>query len=100
MLNYKVKVPASEYAKYYFLLRSFLIKSGLGGDTLKTSHPLDVEGAKRLQQMSAAYQSVVQPGAVSADVSTLSRSKSTGHIIAQRVPFAENKARLEHVVQM
>mmetsp|Transcript_93 Transcript_93/g.99 ORF Transcript_93/g.99 Transcript_93/m.99 type:complete len:555 (-) Transcript_93:214-1878(-) len=28
-LNFNVKVPASEYAKYYFLIRSILIKSGL-----------------------------------------------------------------------
>ena len=28
-LNFNVKVPASEYAKYYFLMRSMLIKSGL-----------------------------------------------------------------------
>ncbi|GMH54539.1 hypothetical protein TL16_g01694 [Triparma laevis f. inornata] len=31
-LRYDVKVKASEYAKYYFLLRSMLMKSGLGGD--------------------------------------------------------------------
>ena len=28
-LNFNVKVPASEYAKYYFLIRSMLFKSGL-----------------------------------------------------------------------
>lgn len=28
-LNFDVKVPASEYAKYYFLLRSMLIRSGM-----------------------------------------------------------------------
>jgi len=28
-LNFNVKVPASQYAKYYFLIRSMLIKSGL-----------------------------------------------------------------------
>ena len=28
-LNFNVKVPASEYAKYYFLIRSMLLKSGL-----------------------------------------------------------------------
>ena len=31
-LNYDVKVLASEYAKYYFLLRSMLIRSGLEGE--------------------------------------------------------------------
>jgi Cyclin, N-terminal domain len=56
-LEYKTKVVASEYAKYYFLLRSMLIKSGLGGDDLKTMNPLDIEGAKRLQQVSTRFQS-------------------------------------------
>jgi Cyclin, N-terminal domain len=55
-LEYKVKVPASEYAKYYFLLRSMLIKSGLGSEDLTTMNPLDVEGAKQLQHVSAQYQ--------------------------------------------
>jgi hypothetical protein len=55
-LKYIVKVTASEYAKYYFLLRSMVIKSGLGGDDLKTMNPLDVQGAKRLQHMSSRYQ--------------------------------------------
>mmetsp|Transcript_30546 Transcript_30546/g.34837 ORF Transcript_30546/g.34837 Transcript_30546/m.34837 type:complete len:597 (+) Transcript_30546:371-2161(+) len=37
-LNFNVKVPASEYAKYYFLIRSMLIKSGLLiEETQKTS---------------------------------------------------------------
>jgi Cyclin, N-terminal domain len=56
-LQYQVKVPASEYAKYYFLLRSLLIKSGLGSDDLNTMNPLDVEGAKQLQQVTERYQS-------------------------------------------
>lgn len=55
-LNFNVKVPASEYAKYYFLLRSMLIKSGLGGDEAAT--PLDVDGAKRLQHVSSLYQAM------------------------------------------
>jgi len=58
-LVYKVKVPASEYAKYYFLLRSMLIKSGLGGDELQKMNPLDVEGAKKLEQISSNFQKVV-----------------------------------------
>lgn len=53
-LQYNVKVPASEYAKYYFLMRSMLLKSGLGSDQCCT--PLDVDGARRLQQLSSLYQ--------------------------------------------
>mmetsp|Transcript_24569 Transcript_24569/g.57654 ORF Transcript_24569/g.57654 Transcript_24569/m.57654 type:complete len:792 (+) Transcript_24569:504-2879(+) len=55
-LEYIVKVPASEYAKYYFLLRSMLIKSGLGGEDMNEMDPLDVEGARRLQAVSTKYQ--------------------------------------------
>jgi hypothetical protein len=33
-LKYKVKVEASEYAKYYFFLRSMLCRSGLVNDLL------------------------------------------------------------------
>jgi hypothetical protein len=59
------------------LLRSMLIKSGLGSDDLKSMNPLDVEGAKQLQHVSSQYQ---------ASVATLSeqrqaamcRSKTTG----------------------
>ncbi|KAG7346634.1 WW domain containing protein [Nitzschia inconspicua] len=57
-LSFKVKVPASEYAKYYFLLRSMLIKSGLAGDDLSALNPLDVEGARKLQQVSTQFESL------------------------------------------
>jgi hypothetical protein len=55
-LSFKVKVPASEYAKYYFLLRSMLIKSGLAGDDLSALNPLDVQGARKLQQVSSQFE--------------------------------------------
>jgi hypothetical protein len=55
LLGYNVKVPASEYAKYYFLMRSMLIKSGLGTSDDEFITPLDVEGAKRLQQLTYQY---------------------------------------------
>jgi hypothetical protein len=76
-LQYKVKVPASEYAKYYFLLRSMLIKSGLGSEDLKAINPLDVEGAKQLQHISSQYQASV---ALLSDhrKTSMGRSKTTG----------------------
>jgi hypothetical protein len=106
-LQYMVKVPASEYAKYYFLLRSMLIKSGLGIDDLKTStDPLDVEGARRLQQVSALYQSsalMAQRGAASATkmipLRRPGRSKSVGDKSALD-GAAKGKVGLEYVVQM
>jgi WW domain/Cyclin, N-terminal domain len=76
-LQYKVKVPAGEYAKYYFLLRSMLIKSGLGSDDLKTMNPLDVEGAKQLQHISSQYQSSVASMSERQQAS-MGRSKTTG----------------------
>lgn len=51
-----IVVLSSEYAKYYFLLRSMLIKSGLGSDDLTSMNNLDVDGAKRLQLLSAHYE--------------------------------------------
>mmetsp|Transcript_17619 Transcript_17619/g.32788 ORF Transcript_17619/g.32788 Transcript_17619/m.32788 type:complete len:579 (+) Transcript_17619:241-1977(+) len=55
-LRYDVKVKASEYAKYYFLLRSMLMKSGLGGDHVESLQPLDIEGAKQIEIFSEEYE--------------------------------------------
>lgn len=57
-LSFQVKVPASEYAKYYFLLRSMLIKSGLGGDNVMALDPLDVMAARQLQQVSSQFENL------------------------------------------
>ena len=54
-LRYDVKVTASEYAKYYFLLRSMLMKSGLGGDHIERLQPLDIEGARKIEVFSEEY---------------------------------------------
>jgi len=48
-LEYKVKVNASEYAKYYFLLRGMLCRSGLANDDLTRLRPLDIKGAQTLE---------------------------------------------------
>ena len=103
-LEYKVKVPASEYAKYYFLLRSMLIKSGLGGDDIKTMTPLDVEGAKKLEQVSSSFQSTAATRRRVAKEDKL-RSKSMGDVeVAQMMAGAKKsqdaKASLEHMVKM
>jgi len=102
-LKYKVKVHASEYAKYYFLMRSMLIKSGLGGDHPQSMTPLDVEGAKRLQQISSLYQSTAMP---SAGLGAM-RSKSIGALEVSKALSATSpgelksaKICLERVVKM
>jgi len=107
-LRYNVKVLASEYAKYYFLMRSMLIKSGLGaGD--ETMTPLDVEGAKRLQHVSALYQSsarIPPPAAASRSKSVgsiqYSRGSSESSILVHQKKdcTGAGKVGLEHVVAM
>jgi hypothetical protein len=96
-LKFNVKVPASEYAKYYFLLRSMLIKSGLGGEDLGSLDPLDVEGARKLQQVSSEFESM------SLMKSTTQRSKSMAvHSDLNTKPFRQLKTKvgLEQVVKM
>lgn len=106
-LSYKVKVPASEYAKYYFLLRSMLIKSGLIAEDADTSTPLDLEGAKRLQEVSSQFQSGIGATKKQMKKAKYMRSKSMGTDGAWKLSAASRKARaqnskvgLEHVVQM
>lgn len=59
-LKYNVKVPASEYAKYYFLMRSMMIRSGLAGPEVTNSSPLDMESAKKLEVLSSKFKDTVQ----------------------------------------
>jgi hypothetical protein len=95
-LGYNVKVKAGEYAKYYFLLRSMLIKSGMGGDDLKIMTPLDVQGAKRLQHVSSQFQST-KPRLQQ------HRSRSLGTIPVESdgsASDARRKAGLEQIVKM
>lgn len=47
-LRYRIKVGAGEYAKYYFLLRGMLCRSGLASDDLTRLDPLDPEAAGNL----------------------------------------------------
>lgn len=95
-LNYHVKVPASEYAKYYFLLRSMLIKSGLGSEDLKMTNPLDVEGARRLQHVSTIYQNTaLNGGKEGLQKLTAHRSRSVGSESLEK-----GKAALEYIVKL
>lgn len=104
-LKFIVKVPASEYAKYYFVLRSMLIKSGLGGGDMLSNTPLDVEGARRLQQVTAHFQATSATKARVAQEKSL-RSKSMGDAEKRKLmagalrAIDKNKVSLEHMVQM
>jgi hypothetical protein len=58
-LDYKVKVGAGEYAKYYFLLRSMLCRSGLANDNLTMLNPLDAKGVGSLEKTGACCDSSI-----------------------------------------
>lgn len=97
-LSFKVKVPASEYAKYYFLLRSMLIKSGLAGEDLLSLDPLDVRGARRLQEVSSQFESISLSKKASL-LNETNRSQSLNiHSIQQQK--TRTTAGLEHIVKM
>lgn len=56
-LKYVIRVSASEYAKYYFHLRSMIPRLGLdGGHNTNSIKPLDVAGARKLQLATEKYQ--------------------------------------------
>ena len=100
-LKFNVKVPASEYAKYYFLLRSMLIKSGLGGEDLGSLDPLDVEGARRLQQVSSQFESNSMMKSAASPLFQRSKSlavQSDQNTKSLRQP--KTKVGLERVVKM
>ena len=58
-LNFNVKVAASEYAKYYFLIRTMLKRSGLlvdGSTDARTSRPLNQDQAVQFERRTSHYQ--------------------------------------------
>lgn len=56
-LKYVVKVSSSEYAKYYFHLRSMMARLGLStGTSHNTIKPLDLNGARKLQLATERYE--------------------------------------------
>jgi hypothetical protein len=54
-LKYVIRVSASEYAKYYFHLRSMMVKLGLHKDDPNYIKPLDITGARKLQLSTEKY---------------------------------------------
>mmetsp|Transcript_15230 Transcript_15230/g.30752 ORF Transcript_15230/g.30752 Transcript_15230/m.30752 type:complete len:714 (-) Transcript_15230:637-2778(-) len=109
-LKFDVKVRASEYAKYYFLLRSMCIRSGLAGHDLIHSRALDIEGAKKIEDLSSKFQ---HDGIAGSDVDKSgrssppspkalgSRSKSAGEVAMTSSPNAGAvKVNLEKIIPM
>ena len=95
VLKYNVKVLASEYAKYYFLTRSMMIRSGLASQDIVTSSPLDIEGAKKLEFQSTNYKAMCKPA------NLVNRSKSVGEAEGTSIlKRASESVSLEQVVKM
>lgn len=69
-LNFNVKVPASEYAKYYFLIRGMLMKSGL----LNEQNKFGSKGAKNLEKWTADHQEVAKTSIPQSNVHRISQS--------------------------
>lgn len=107
-LKFSVKVPASEYAKYYFLLRSMMIRSGLAGDDLSSMTPLDVEGARKLEVMSSKFRPEGEGEKLKAASLTALRSRSVGEVEemigpdrrASTSPKGLERVNLEHVMHL
>lgn len=55
-LKYVIRVSASEYAKYYFHLRSLMTRLGLDKGEPNSIHPLDIDGARKLQLSTEKYE--------------------------------------------
>ncbi len=55
-LKYVIRVSASEYAKYYFHLRSMMVRYGLQAADVNYIRPLDVAGARKLQLGTERYE--------------------------------------------
>jgi len=90
-LEYSVKVPASEYAKYYFHLRSMMARLGFHNKSISMLMPLDVNGAKKLELSTEQYEytsvleqstrrrgvSVIGPGTINSRGGMLARMHSS-----------------------
>jgi hypothetical protein len=82
-LKYKVKVNASEYAKYYFLLRGMLCRSGLANDDLTRLEALDVKGALNLLDTTTIGGGGVSGVSVGSNGGSNERSIGSSSIVAK-----------------
>jgi hypothetical protein len=105
-LSFSVKVPASEYAKYYFLIRTMLIRSGLLADA---ALPLNKAEAKMLETRTSEYEATKLKGpregrrARSVDWSWLASSEAEQQQQNHHVPVGpvlKDKICLEQMVAM
>ena len=102
--GFNATVPASEYAKYYFHLRSMAARLGLGGDAGDDIKPLDVAAAKQVANRSFKFAKdpkAKPDDALSADLAKMRvrRAVSVGGD-ALEAQAAARPATLEEVVDM
>jgi len=55
-LKFTIRVSAGEYAKYYFHLRSMMVKLGFTDYKKNGVSPLNIDGARKLQLATEKYQ--------------------------------------------
>eukprot|EP00614_Pseudopedinella_elastica_P019180 CAMPEP_0172646418 /NCGR_PEP_ID=MMETSP1068-20121228/240231_1 /TAXON_ID=35684 /ORGANISM="Pseudopedinella elastica, Strain CCMP716" /LENGTH=341 /DNA_ID=CAMNT_0013460677 /DNA_START=1 /DNA_END=1023 /DNA_ORIENTATION=+ len=76
-LGYNVKVAASDYAKYYFHLRSYCVRLGLIDD-LNSLAPLNLTGAKKLEVLSSNYEEAHAGASMKRRCATMPDASSAG----------------------
>lgn len=86
-LKYVIRVPASEYAKYYFYLRKMMVSQGVARNEPIFMKPLDIVGARKLQLSTERFHDSLQVDPSSSANSngvTAGSSNEDGHAINRR----------------
>lgn len=99
-LNFIVRVPASEYAKYYFLIRCMLMKSGDLNEVGDSEKSLDMEELKNLEAPSSNYEAAGAASIPSNTNARRSRSLNDHDFDAFRPRKNETSVALEQLVTM
>lgn len=106
-VEYKVRVSAVSYAKYYFHLRSMCATMGMV-DAFDESAPLNLDGARKMQVLSEEYQErsklLPAPRRRSVTITTTSSAESLQVAAGGKANVSSSKASpaasLEQLVQM
>jgi hypothetical protein len=99
-LNFIVRVPASEYAKYYFLIRCMLMKSGDLNEVGDSERSLDMEELKNLEAPNSNYEAAGAASIPSNTNARRSRSLNDHDFDAFRPRKNETSVALEQLVTM
>lgn len=96
-LNFDVRVPASEYAKYYFLIRTMLLRSGLVQEGVE---PLQRDAFSKLESLTTQYQdkTVARPEMIRYRVHSLDGVLNWLHAGEKSNPLVRDNVCLEQLV--